>query len=143
MIAKVPESSNADARRLDLWGAILVTIGLGCITYGFIESPKHGFENPVILLPLIGGGFSLTAFLFVQSYSKHPLMPLGLFRSSTFSGGNLLTLFVYAALGGAMFFLPLNLVQIQGYDQLRAGFLFLRADEGRFGLIVEVDGKRD
>jgi MFS family permease len=52
-------------------------------------------------------------------------MPLGLFRSSTFSGGNLLTLFVYAALGSAMFFLPLNLVQIQGYNQLTAGLALL------------------
>jgi EmrB/QacA subfamily drug resistance transporter len=125
MIARVPESRNSDARKLDLWGALSVTIGLACITYGFIESPKYGFGNPVIITSLIAGGFSLTAFLFVQSYSKHPLMPLGLFRSSNFSGSNLLTLFVYAALGGAMFFLPLNLVQIQGYDQLRAGLALL------------------
>ena len=52
-------------------------------------------------------------------------MPLALFKSPTFSGGNLLTLFVYAALGGAMFFLPLNLIQIQGYSELYAGLAML------------------
>ena len=53
------------------------------------------------------------------------MMPLKLFKSSIFSGGNLLTLFVYAALGGAMFFLPLNLIQIQGYSEINAGLAML------------------
>ncbi len=125
MIAKVPESKNHDATKLDIWGAVLVTLGLAGITYGFIESPKQGFGNPLIISSLLIGGLSLTGFIIVQYYSTHPLMPLNLFKSSTFSGGNLLTLFVYAALGGAMFFLPLNLIQIQGYSEIKAGLAML------------------
>jgi EmrB/QacA subfamily drug resistance transporter len=125
MIAKVPESRNSDAKKLDFLGAVLVTVGLSGITYGFIESSKHGFGNPTIITSLLVGVFALIAFIFVQRYSKHPMMPLSLFKSSTFSGGNLLTLFVYAALGGAMFFLPLNLIQIQGYSELAAGLALL------------------
>ena len=125
MISKVPESKNPDAMRLDIWGAILVTLGLAGITFGFIESSKHGFGNPIIISSLIIGGIALIGFIMVQSYTAHPLMPLNLFKSSTFSGGNLLTLFVYAALGGAMFFLPLNLIQIQGYNELIAGVAML------------------
>jgi len=125
MIAKVPESRNPNAKKLDVWGALLVTLGLGGITYGFIESPKYGFENLLITTSLLIGGIALIAFVIVQRYSKHAMMPLKLFKSSTFSGGNLLTLFVYAALGGVMFFLPLNLIQIQGYKEINAGLAML------------------
>jgi len=125
MIYKVPESKNPDAMKLDIWGAILVTLGLAGITYGFIEAPKHGFGHPIIISSLLLGGSSLIGFVIVQSRSSHPMMPLNLFKSSTFGGGNLLTLFVYAALGGAMFFVPLNLIQIQGYSELIAGLAML------------------
>jgi hypothetical protein len=53
------------------------------------------------------------------------MVPLDLFRSPTFAGANLLTLFLYGALGGALFFLPLNLVQIQGYSATAAGAALL------------------
>lgn len=125
MIAKVPESRNPNAKKMDIWGAVFVTLGLAGITFGFIESPKRGFGNPLIMASFIIGVLSLIAFISVQRYSKHPLMPLKLFKSSTFSGSNLLTLFVYAALGGAMFFLPLNLIQIQGYSEIKAGLAML------------------
>ena len=109
---KVPESRDArDAPRLDYPGAALVTVGLAGITYGFIEAPARGLSDPQILLALIGGAAALLAFLVVETRSRHPMMPLSLFRSRTFSGANLLTLF----------FLPLNLVQAQGYDEAMAG----------------------
>lgn len=125
MIIKVPESKNPNAEKLDVLGAVLVTLGLAGITYGFIEAPKYGFGNLTIMTSLLIGGLGLNAFILVQRYSKHPMMPLKLFQSSTFTGGNLLTLFVYGALGGAMFFLPLNLIQIQGYSEIYAGLAML------------------
>src|SRR3989442_15720520 len=53
------------------------------------------------------------------------MMPLGLFRSRTFSGANLLTLFLYAALGGSLYFLPFNLIRVQGYPPSAAGAAML------------------
>jgi MFS family permease len=44
-----------------------------------------------------------------------------MFRSSDFTGANLLTLLLYAALGGSLYFFPLNLIQVQGYSALEAG----------------------
>ena len=49
------------------------------------------------------------------------MLPLGLFRSRTFSGANLLTLFLYGALSGVLFFLPLDLIQVQHYSATQAG----------------------
>jgi EmrB/QacA subfamily drug resistance transporter len=125
MLTRIPESKNPEAQKLDVWGAILVTAGLAGITYGFIESPKQGFGNINIVSSLFIGGISLIGFMLVQQRSNHPMMPLKLFKSRTFSGANLLTLFVYAALGGSMFFLPINLIQKQGYSELQAGLAML------------------
>jgi len=52
---------------------------------------------------------------------RNPMMPLSLFRSRTFSGANALTLLLYGGLGGALYFLPFNLQQVQGYSAIQAG----------------------
>ena len=52
-------------------------------------------------------------------------MPLSLFRSRNFAGANLLTLFLYAALGGSLYYLPFNLIQVHGYSATAAGSAFL------------------
>ncbi|MCJ7715151.1 MAG: MFS transporter, partial [Anaerolineales bacterium] len=85
-VARIPESRNPEAQKLDVWGAILVTAGLAGITYGFIESPKQGFGNIIIVSSLFIGGISLIGFMVIQRYSNHPMMPLKLFKSRTFSG---------------------------------------------------------
>jgi len=74
-----------------------------------------------VILALVVGVASLIAFLVVEVRSPNPMVPLSLFRSRTFSGANLLTLMLYAALGGALFFLPFNLIRVQGYSPTAAG----------------------
>ncbi len=124
-IAKVPESKNHNAGKLDLFGAIFITLSLVGITYGLIESPNMGFSHPLIISSLTIGVIAFITFLIIQRKSSHPMIPMKLFKSSTFSGANLLTLFVYAALGGALFFIPLNLIQIQGYSEVSTGLAML------------------
>lgn len=118
---KVPESRDEDAAAIDYPGATLATLGLGALAYGFIAAPEQGWNNFRVYGPLALGLVGLAAFLFVEVRSSHPMMPLSLFRSRTFTGANLLTLFLYGALSTFSFFLPLNLVQTQGYSQFNAG----------------------
>ena len=125
LIAKVPENKDDNAEKLDITGAILATLALSGITYGFLEASDLGFNSFIIQLSLIGGIISLAAFIFVEKKSKHPMMPLKLFKSKTFSGVNAMTLFIYSALSISLFFLPLNLIQIQGYSEEIAGFTLL------------------
>src|SRR5205823_14481009 len=61
----------------------------------------------------------------VEARSQNPMLPLALFRSRTFTGANLLTLLLYGALGGTLFFLPLNLIQVQRYGPTAAGAALL------------------
>ena len=122
----VPESRDPQAaKRLDLAGAALVTFGLGGLTFGLIESSRRGWDDPLVLGTLIFGAAALAAFLRVESRTPAPMMPLSLFRSRTFAGANLLTFWLYAALGGALFFLPFNLIQIHGYSATAAGAALL------------------
>ena len=120
---RVPESyDEEDARvRLDWRGALLATLGLGGVVYGLIEANNLGLGDPRVILALVVGVASLIAFLVVEVRSPNPMVPLSLFRSRTFSGANLLTLMLYAALGGALFFLPFNLIRVQGYSPTAAG----------------------
>ena len=60
-------------------------------------------------------------FLWREARTDSPLLPLQLFQSKNFSGANLLTLLLYAALGALLFFLPYNLIQVQGYTPTQAG----------------------
>jgi EmrB/QacA subfamily drug resistance transporter len=109
----VSESRSENVtRRLDWPGAMLATIGLGGIVFALIES-----------VPIAGaiGLASLIALLFVEARSPAPMLPLTLFRSKNFSGTNVLTLFLYTALSGVLFFFPLNLIQVQGYSATEAG----------------------
>ena len=119
---RVPESRDADVSgRLDWWGTLLVTLGLGALVYGLIEAGLLGFGNTLVLSALAVGIVALLAFLLVEARISAPLVPLTLFRSPTFSGANLLTLLLYGALSGLTFFLPFNLIQVQGYSPTFAG----------------------
>jgi EmrB/QacA subfamily drug resistance transporter len=122
----VPESrSDLKGGRLDLLGAALTVIGLGGVVYGLIESSRLGFAHPAVFGALAGGGLFLVTFLFFEKRARDPMLPLALFRSRDFAGANLLTLFLYSALGGTLFFLPLNLIQIQNYTATAAGAALL------------------
>ena len=125
LATRVPESSDDSIdHRLDYAGAAAVVLGLALLTFGFLEIPELGLTWPVYA-SLGAGVLALVAFVVIEQRSDHPMVPLGLFKNKTFTGANVLTFFLYAALAAAMLFLTLNLVQIQGYSQLQAGLAFL------------------
>lgn len=123
---RVPESRNEEAKgRLDWRGATLATIGLTGIVFGLIESNSRSLTAPLLIGSFAIGVAALAAFIFAEARQEEPMMPLGLFRSRTFAGANLLTLFLYGGLNGLLFFLPFNLIQVQGYTVTAAGMAFL------------------
>jgi EmrB/QacA subfamily drug resistance transporter len=118
----VPESRDEeDSGKLDLFGALLATISLAAIVFGLIESASSGWKNTLVLISFATGLVMLAAFILVEARRRHPMLPLSLFRSRNFTGANVLTLFLYAALSGTLFFLPLNLIQVQSFSATAAG----------------------
>ena len=134
LFTRVPESRDPGAGRLDWPGTVLVTAGLGGIVYGLIESSRLGWGSAGVIGALAGGALSLAAFLAVEARSASPMMPLGLFRSRTFAGANLLTLLLYGALGVVLLFLPLDLIQVQHQTATAAGAAMLPFIAIMFGL---------
>ncbi|MEJ2358422.1 MAG: MFS transporter [Deinococcales bacterium] len=116
---------QAEVRRLDVAGALTAVLGLGGVVYALIESSKRGFGAPSVLAALVGGVAVLGAFLVIERRLRRPMVPLELFASRPFAGANVLTLFLYAALSGLLFFLPMNLIEVQGYTATAAGAALL------------------
>jgi len=131
----VPESRDDEAAdRLDWIGAGIVTIFLGSLIYGLTEAAVSGFSSPLVLALLAVSAVTAIAFVIVERRVANPMVPLSLFRSRTFSGTNLLTLFLYAALSGALYYFPFNLIQVQGYSSTAAGAALLPMILLMFGL---------
>ncbi len=121
----IAETAARDNQRVDWIGAILAVLGLGALVYGLIESSRAGFGGLTVISTLSAGSVLLSTFLLIEWRSSHPMLPLELFRSRSFAGTNLLTFLLYAALSGTLFFLPLNLIQVQSYSATAAGAALL------------------
>jgi EmrB/QacA subfamily drug resistance transporter len=122
----VPESRDPDAPgRIDLEGAVLGFLALAGVTFGLVSGPALGWTRPAVFLSLIGGVVAGGAFLAAERHSTAPMLPLGLFRSRQFSVTNAVTFVVYAALGGALFLLPVVLQIVGGYTPLESGIALL------------------
>ena len=108
-------------------GATLATLGLGLVVYGLIQAGgSRAITGPPLALVGVGASF-LLAFVWVERRSSTPMVPPALFSVRTFAGANLLTLVTYGALGAGLFFLPFNLIQVQGYTPSAAGRPFSRS----------------
>jgi EmrB/QacA subfamily drug resistance transporter len=123
---RVPESRDAEAKGgLDWRGALLAFISLGSLIFGLMAAPVSGWTDKIVLVALFTGMLLLAVFVWEQARNPSPILPVELFQSRTFSAVNLLTLALYAALGGALFFLPFALIQVQGFSAALAGTVFL------------------
>jgi EmrB/QacA subfamily drug resistance transporter len=117
----IPESRSPGLRRIDWLGALFATLGLAGLVAGFIESASLGWAHPLVFGSLISGVVCLIVLMRVEASAAAPMVPLNLFASATLSGANLLTLFLYSAIGIFFFLFPLNLIQVQRYSSTSAG----------------------
>ncbi|MGV9455782.1 MFS transporter [Streptomyces sp. NPDC003635] len=114
----VPESGGGGTRhgRFDVLGAALGALALALVTYALIEADW--------ITAVLGVGLGV-AFVYVEKRRPDPMMPLGIFASRQFTAVNLVTLCVYAALGGFFFLAVIQLQVVAGYSALAAGTALL------------------
>src|SRR5258708_23342537 len=112
----VPESRSSPPQKADWMGASVATVGLAGMVFGFVESATLGWRHSLVLGSLAVGFSALTLFVYVEKRVASPMVPLSLFKSRSFSGANVLTLLLYAALGIFFFLFPLNLIQVHKYS---------------------------
>jgi EmrB/QacA subfamily drug resistance transporter len=145
----IQESVDPEAvRGIDFAGIGLSALGLAGPVFALIEQPTHGWSDPIVWGPLVGGIVLFACFIGWEARARAPMLPLELFRSHNFSFVNLSTLFVYAALGGAFFFITLFLQQVAGYTAFQAGAattpptILMFVLSGRFGALASRIGPR-
>jgi DHA2 family methylenomycin A resistance protein-like MFS transporter len=123
------ETNRKPARGIDLPGQILAICALASLTYGLIQAGTDGWTAPVVLAAL--AVFVVTGVLFVLAERRPatdthtPMLPLNLFRSSTFSAALFAGLLINFALSGVLFTLSLFFQGGRGYSAFAAGLAFL------------------
>lgn len=119
--------SRDDAGRAgkpDILGGLLATVALGALVFGLIRFQSDGADL-VTLAPIFGGLLLFASFVLVERTSKNPMLRLDLFASKAFVLGNVFTLLMYAAIGGALFFVPFYLINADRYSPTAAGAALL------------------
>jgi EmrB/QacA subfamily drug resistance transporter len=122
---RVPRFEPELTGAIDWIGTALITVSLGAITFALIEGPGRGWSDATVVAAATIGVAAFASFIVIELRARNPIVPLSLFRSRSFTGANILTLLLYAALSGALFLLPFNLIQVQHDTPAQAGAAFL------------------
>ncbi|MGD0370757.1 MAG: MFS transporter [Candidatus Dormibacteria bacterium] len=126
------------ADRLDIGGALAVTVGLGLAVTGLIAG--HTLGVAISLAAVVAGLAVMVGFGIMERRRDHPLLPLGLFRIRAFTVANLSTLFVYAALSAALLLVVIELQAVAGYSALESGAAILPVTLLLFALAPRMGG---
>ncbi|MFB7515352.1 MFS transporter [Streptomyces sp. NPDC056144] len=115
------ETGKGTGRRLDLPGAVLVTVGLATLAYGIGRTEETSWTDPSVLLTLLGGLVLLAAFVAVEARAESPLMPLSIFRNRAVTAANVAILLCGSTSFGMWFFMTVYAQNVLGYTPLQAG----------------------
>ncbi len=132
------------ARPFDVGGAALMAIGFAALTYALVEGASRGVGAVWWAIAVAVGG--LAAAVLLEWLIDDPMLPLPLFRRRNFAVANLVTLLVYAGLGGSTFFLVLYLQTVIGYSPIQASLVMVPISvvmlllAGRFGRLADRQG---
>ncbi|MER0443383.1 MFS transporter [Streptomyces sp. Edi4] len=120
-----------EKHRLDIPGAVTVTLGLMGAVYAAAASHTYGWGSAAVLVPLIGGAVLLALFVLIQTrFARDPLVPLVIFRNRPVAAANTVAFFAIAALFSTFYFFTLLLQQVLGYSPLRTGLAYLPLSAG-------------
>ena len=111
--------------RVDVWGAVLSTIGMTAIVYALILAAEEGWHQITTWMLLLLGIISIVAFIQVEKKVKKPLVPLRLFRSAQRSGANIARALFVGSMAAFWFFVSQFLQVTKGLNPLETGLAFL------------------
>ena len=120
----VPESATGAEHRPDSSGAGLAFVTIASFSVALIRGPG-GWLRPEVILATATALVGFVAFVALEKRIKHPMVPLKLFKSRVFSGGNLVTLIAYMVSAGAFFFVIVQLQSGLGWAPSVAGLAFM------------------
>jgi Na+/melibiose symporter-like transporter/AcrR family transcriptional regulator len=124
-VVLVPESRDPHAARLDLVGALLSIVGLVSLLYAIIEGPSQGWSATVVVSSFVLAAVTLTAFVFWERRTDHPLLDIGFFADPRFTAASISITLVFFALFGSLFFVSQYLQFVLDYTPLESGVRLL------------------
>jgi len=125
-ILVVPESRDTShEQRLDIPGLVTSGIGLLALVYALIEGRHYGWMSGRIVGLFVVAAVALVVFVLLELHQRLPMLDLGLFRSGTFAGANLVAILVTLAMFGIFFFFPLYMQIYRGWSPIQAGAALL------------------
>ena len=145
----IPESRNEKATaNFDWLGAAVVALSVGGLAFGAIYGQQRAWRDPFGYVALAVGVVATIALPILMRRSRHPLIPLDLFRSRNFAVTNISTFLIYGALYVTFYYLGLFQQGTLGYTAAAAGAagipgsLFLIFFSARFGSLAAKYGPR-
>src|SRR5690625_2011316 len=121
LIGLVLPESYGRAQRLDFTGLVLAGVGIFAVTFGIVRGNDAGWASTWVLTSLLGGVALLAVFVWWESRTPAPLLPLRLFRNRSFTAANLIGVTFSLGIFGAVFILIQFLQLVQGASPLEAG----------------------
>jgi len=125
ILSLLPAPASAGRTRLDVPGALSITLGVGALTYGLSQASSDGWGSPGVVTALVAAAVLIAGFAAVEATSSSPLIPLALFRPRSLRIANLLMLCLGVSMTAVFFFLSLYLQEAIGYSALRTGLAML------------------
>jgi EmrB/QacA subfamily drug resistance transporter len=123
--ARIRESRDPNATRVDWLGVTTFSTALLMLVLALVRGNDDGWGSPLIIGLLAGAGLMLAAFLAIERRVPEPMLPLGLFRRSAFTGVQLAAVAVSASLFALFLYLTLYLQNYLGYSPIQAGLRYL------------------
>jgi EmrB/QacA subfamily drug resistance transporter len=123
--AYVAESKDAMARRVDVGGLLTLTGGLFLLILALLRGNELGWGSAQIVAELGGAGILLAAFVAIEAKVAEPMLPLGLFRSGSFTGAQVGAFAISATWFAIFFYVTLYLQQVLGLSAIEAGLVYL------------------
>lgn len=121
----VEESRSSAPRRGDWWGQLAATVGLGALTYGFIEANERGWADGRTLMVFAVAAAALTGFVIVESVVAQPMLPLAMFRNRSFAGAQAATFAISASMFAVFVYVTIYLQGVLGMSAIEAGLVYL------------------
>ena len=122
--AVLAESRQHTKTRLDVPGAITVTLGLLALVFGMSHAAENSWTDPLTLGSLTAAAVLFVAFTAVERRAEFPLVPLAILKRSTVAWGNIAGVLAFVTETSLVFLLTLYLQQVLGYTPLGAGLAF-------------------
>jgi EmrB/QacA subfamily drug resistance transporter len=119
------DESHGPAKRLDLSGLALGSIGLFGIVYGLVRSQSLGWGSTEVLVSIAAGAALLIGFVINELRSDSPMLPMEFFAKRGFTVTNAVSLAMYFGMFGSIFFLSQFIQTVLGNSPLQAGVKLL------------------